>query len=297
MAVTFDEARAAVKAAWPDYRTAAYGYETPADWLLLLLPETAGGRVPAVAKDTGTVRWINENSDDYSQQSPVGVFPGRETVPLTAATQPASGHSGAMIALIPAPEDAQALAVDGGEPADQLHCTLLFLGEADMYTEQERAGIVDMCRQIAAVTDPVEAEAFAVAMFNPTGPDPCVVYGLSGAELAGLYEAVAADVEPGVDQHQPYVPHVTAIYSADPNLVGTLVDRCGVVMFDRLRVAFGDHITDLPLGEPEVDDVAEPVVAASPRIPWLGCPRCFAAVHEGPCQPSGFTITPTTGRG
>lgn len=299
MSVTFDEARAAVKAGWPDYRVAAYGYETGKDWLLLLLPETAGGRVPAVSKDTGAVRWINENSDDYSQQSPVGEFPGREALPLTAASSPASGQTGAMIALIPAAEDAAALAVDGGEPVDQLHCTLLFLGEADLYNDQERAAIVDMCRQIAAVSDPVEAEAFAVAMFNPGGDDPCVVYGLSGAELAGLYEAVAADVDPGVDQHQPYVPHVTAIYTADANLVGQLRDRCGPVMFDRLRVAFGDQTVDLPLGEPEEED--EPMVAAV-RVPWTGCPRCFEPAHDGPCHSGrpGVALglrSPSTGRG
>ena len=298
MPVTFDEARAVVKAGWPDYRIATYGYETPADWLLLLLPETAGGRIPAVAKATGAIRWINENSDDYSQQQPVGEFPGRETMPLTAASTPASGQSGAMIALIPAAEDAAALAVDGGEPVDQLHCTLLFLGEADMYNDQERAAIVDMCRQIAAVSEPVEAETFAVSMFNPTGDDPCVVYGLSGAELANLYDAVSADVDPGVEQHQPYVPHVTAVYTADANLVGQLRDRCGVVMFDRLRVAFGTEVVDIPLGEPD-PEAAESVVAAGEplvRIPWSGCPRCFDDAHDGPCLPAGFTITPT-GRG
>ncbi len=39
-------------------------------------------------------------------------------------------HTGAMVALIPTPEDAARLAVGGGEPAEQLHVTLAYLGEA-----------------------------------------------------------------------------------------------------------------------------------------------------------------------
>jgi hypothetical protein len=75
MMLTFDEARRSVAASWPDYRVAPYGYETPTEWLLILLPETAGGRIPVVSKANGTIRWINENSDAYTQRHPVGKFP------------------------------------------------------------------------------------------------------------------------------------------------------------------------------------------------------------------------------
>jgi len=75
--VTFDEARQTVAAGWPDYRIAPYGFETGKDWLLILLPETAGGRIPAVSKATGAVTWINENSDRYRPDRPVGVWPER----------------------------------------------------------------------------------------------------------------------------------------------------------------------------------------------------------------------------
>jgi 2'-5' RNA ligase superfamily protein len=235
-----------------------------------------------------------------------------ETVPLTAAAPPSSGApcSGAMIALVPTVDDLEGLALPGGEPADQLHCTMLFLGEADMWSPAERAGIVDVCRKIAAVSDVVEAEAFAVSMFNPHSDEPCVVFNLSGSELADLYDAVAAEVEPGVDQHQPWTPHLTVGYytqvvdghflfgEGGANSSAALADllgRCGPVVFDRLRVAFGDEVTDIPLGEPPQPDAAD-VVTAAVRIPWSGCPRCFAAVHEGPCSPEGLR-SPSTGRG
>lgn len=73
--MTFEQARAKVASQWPDYKIAPYGYETATDWLLILLPETTGGRIPAVAKASGTIRWINENSAEYSQRHPVGEFP------------------------------------------------------------------------------------------------------------------------------------------------------------------------------------------------------------------------------
>lgn len=208
-------------------------------------------------------------------------------VPLTAAALPASGaapQTGAMIALVPTPDDLEGLALPGGEPADQLHCTLLFLGEADMWSPEERAGIVDVCRQLAAVSDEVEAEAFAVSLFNPAGDEPCVVLGLSGSELADVYDAVAADVNPGVDQHQPWVPHITLAYTHDLRRLAECLAGIGPVVFDRLRVAFGDEITDLRLGQPEPDS-QPPAVTAAIRVAWSGCPRCFADVHDGPCQP------------
>lgn len=64
-----------VQDAWPDYEIAPYGYETDADYLLLLMPERAGGRIPAVSKATGHIRWINENDDAYSQDQLVGDVP------------------------------------------------------------------------------------------------------------------------------------------------------------------------------------------------------------------------------
>lgn len=218
-------------------------------------------------------------------------FPTYAFIPaLTAAAAPASGatYSGAMVALIPAAADAADLAIPDGEPADQLHCTLLYLGEAADLDEQTRADIVDQCRAVAAGWDGmIEADGFSVAVFNPHGDDPCVVLGLSGADLAGLHDQVAEMVDVAGEQHQPWIPHITLAYTDDAGLVAEVTDRCGVVAFDRLRVGFaGDHV-DIPLGEalpeppPEEPPVEEPVVAA--RAVWTGCPYCFRDAHDGPC--------------
>lgn len=73
--VTFEQARRVVSLGWPDYEVATFGYETEADWILTLLPETMGGRSPFVSKKTGNVRWINSYGAEYDQSQPVGVRP------------------------------------------------------------------------------------------------------------------------------------------------------------------------------------------------------------------------------
>lgn len=70
--IDFEEARRIVKSAWPDYDIAKSGYQSDADWFVLLSPLTAGGRIAAVSKSTGAIRWINENANEYIQDQPVG---------------------------------------------------------------------------------------------------------------------------------------------------------------------------------------------------------------------------------
>ena len=168
--------------------------------------------------------------------------------------QAAEVRTGAMVVLIPAdPED---LAVEGGEPAGELHTTLLYLGKAADIPAEARADIVERLTELAALApDHVHGDAFAVSMFNPTGEEPCVVLGLSGGDLAELHAVVVDVVYAAVDeafeipdQHEPWIPHITLAYTDDPTRLGELVDRTGEVMFDRIRVAFAGENIDIPLG-------------------------------------------------
>ena len=220
------------------------------------------------------LQWIPRDGAVF----PTYAFPaGVLTAALTAAAVPVSGsYTGAMVALIPADDDAT---------------DLLFLGDAVDLDDQTRADIVDQCRAVAAGWDPVEADGFAISMFNPHGDDPCVVLGLSGTDLAAFYDEVSEVVDASAEQHRPWIPHVTLAYTDDVGLVPELTDRCGVVVFDRLRVAYGGEHIDIPLGESpdlEVEDDAPgappvPVMAAA-RTVWTGCPYCFRDAHEGSCS-------------
>lgn len=201
--------------------------------------------------------------------------PGCEDMPMPVE------QTGAMVALRMTEEDAARLAVEGGEPVDQLHLTLVYLGEAADINAASRQAIIDALTALAAEWHSaaggdlnLAGDGFSINAFNPAtdGKDPCIVMGVSGEQVAAAHQQVS-DVVKAVfgfpPQHQPFVPHVTLAYTDDLSLVEQLADRTGPISFDRLRVAFAGANHDIPLGggqaEPDQQppDVAEPVTAAA----------------------------------
>ena len=178
---------------------------------------------------------------------------------LTAAAD-GSHTSGAMIALMPTPEDAERLAIEGGEAADQLHLRLYYLGKGADFDEASRAAIVDSVRSLAEGMPPITSKLFGAAHWNGNGNEPSWVWSVGDdpehgqsleaahgmAEEALLMAPMDVELPP---PHTPWVAHVCAAYSDELDLVIALEERLGPVTFDRVRVAFaGDH-TDIPLGE------------------------------------------------
>jgi 2'-5' RNA ligase len=157
-----------------------------------------------------------------------------------------------MVALVPSEEDIARLAVAGGESPDELHVTLSYLGDAADLSDEARDDIADAVEALAEQLGALEVDGFAISMFNPTGPEPCIVLGLSGPGLDEAHDAVTAAVaDADMDlpaQHAPWIPHITLVYTDDPAKVAELVDRAGPVRLDRLRLAFAGEVTDYPLG-------------------------------------------------
>jgi 2'-5' RNA ligase len=193
---------------------------------------------------------------------------------LTAAAD--SHTQGGMIALIPSAEDAARLAVAGGEAPEELHLTLLFLGDdGGAWTEAERDDLEQTIR--LTVEDrgvgPVHAKAFGAAHWNAGGDSPCWVWSIGDAEPGGIgrsetlqqvrglvIEALTQSRTPDVPpQHTPWAAHVTAAYSGDPALLPELEQRLGPITFDRIRLAFGDDDRDIPL-------MSGPVTASAGRL-------------------------------
>lgn len=194
---------------------------------------------------------------------------GKAARPQRAAAAP----TGAMVALVPTEADAARLAVDGGEPAGELHTTLAYLGKAADIPDDVRAQIVDAIRSAVGEVFrpeydlPVDADAFAVSVFNPAGDEPCIVLVLSGKELASIRADVIDTLREvaGLDlpkQHDTFVPHITLLYTGDATQVAELTDRTGPVTFDRIRIAFAGEVVDIPLA----DAPAPVALPAEPRI-------------------------------
>ena len=98
---------------------------------------------------------------------------------LTAAAD-GSHMQGAMIALMLTPEDAERLAIEGGEAAEQLHLTLYYLGKGADFDEEQRTALTDAIRQSLAddVVAPMRGRVFGANHWNGNGDEPCWVYGV-----------------------------------------------------------------------------------------------------------------------
>lgn len=189
---------------------------------------------------------------------------------LAAAGDGASGDhdSDGMIALLPSAEDASRLAVDGGEPADELHVTLAYFPDAD--DMDDPADIADRLQQM--FPGGVQGDVNGHAVFNPDHPDktPCAVYLMQAPGLADAHTELAPD---GGD-YDSYVPHMTAQY--DPT--GPLSET-GSVTFDRARIAKRGHQIDVPLADSSVT-AAAPAVPQAPTAP-AGDGRRRVRTEEG----------------
>jgi len=153
--------------------------------------------------------------------------------------------TGGMVALFPRVADAQKLVVPGGEPLEELHCTVVYLGQD--VRNQDPTELIDYLHYVSSNYGPIEAKIFSSGVFNSTGPDPCIVYLLGGSpDITPLYRDLRGYVEqryPGAaEQHDPYIPHITAAYGA-----GAGIDYEGPVLFDRIGLRWPGADQDFPL--------------------------------------------------
>lgn len=163
-----------------------------------------------------------------------------------------------MIALIPSEQDAARLAMAGGEPEEELHVTLCYLGKAADWDMQARLVLAAAVATDIPWMGPVEGDAFALSYFNAGTEDKetALVYGIGGDDVAVAHQFAEVATEGFREkiptQHRPWVAHVTAAYTDDLDAHRGLVGNLGRMTFDRVRVAFGDQIYDIPLGAVEV---------------------------------------------
>lgn len=174
-----------------------------------------------------------------------------------------------MIALIPTAEDAARLALDGGEDEEQLHCTLVFLGDITEWSETETADLVERVGDSFAGLGPVQAKLFGVNQWNPTSDSPAWVWatgdqpesdGSCLPDMRAMADVAVWDAglqERIPEQHSPWVAHVTGAYADDQWPRDLMVERCGPVTFDRVRVAIGGMHYDIPLTGPEEEPMEE----------------------------------------
>lgn len=158
-----------------------------------------------------------------------------------------SKSTGGMVALWPRTDYAEQLHVPGGEPVQDLHVTLCFLGE-DVSHLGDPGGVSRAIANIADSFSVINARIMGHATFNPDGgedgeKDPCAVYLVSDSdELPEIHKEVLDVCQAQLNiptQHAPWIPHLTAGYGLDANQLAYV----GPVVFDRLGLSFAgtDH--------------------------------------------------------
>lgn len=160
--------------------------------------------------------------------------------------------TGAMIALVPSEADLDRLTLPGGEPREQLHLTLLYLGNAVDTDPATQDATTFAVGEVVTLQPVVGATGFGAALWNPLGDDPAVVLNVGGEVLESVRETILDTVGTvwSVDvpeQHCPWVPHVCLAYTSDESVVGDALARVGPITFDRVRVAWAGRTTDFPL--------------------------------------------------
>jgi hypothetical protein len=226
---------------------------------------------------------LGDRHDQRTHGTPAGY--GADGTPVAAASSE-TPQTGAMIALVPTDADLDRLALAAGEPRDELHLTLFYLGKAADHPPETQSGLVNAIesmiqnRYITVFT----TRAFGADLWNPTSDDPAWVLGVGdlpsdervgeGYALVEVRESVReAWLDGGIDlqvppQHTPWAPHVCLAYSNDPALLSELVARLGPVTFDRVRIAFANEVVNVPLAIADatlpLSDETTAVVSISP---------------------------------
>lgn len=196
-------------------------------------------------------------------------------------------YTGGMLALVP--DNTGALAVEGGDPPEQLHLTLLYLGDdVSSWPPEQAAQLRELVTASAPALDAVDARVIGHAVLNPDGGadgdnEPCAVYLVGDAPgldplrtWANWVTSTHDDYPTPPEQHDPVLYHVTAGY-------GIPADRLkftGPLRFSTMRLALGGDVLDVPLGDQEAPVITETKSELTFTPPSAICE--VAAILPGP---------------
>jgi 2'-5' RNA ligase len=155
-------------------------------------------------------------------------------------------RTGVMVAFFPTAEQARELALADGEPEDELHLTLAFLGEvgAELQPDQEQT-VIDAVTAWAAAQTPIAARTNGLGLFRT--PDPVTYANVDAPQLPAARQALVEALDrAGVAplQNHGYTPHMTLDYADRRDIEVPEI----AMTFDAVTVAFAGHRTTIPLG-------------------------------------------------
>ncbi|WP_116996380.1 2'-5' RNA ligase family protein [Desertimonas flava] len=145
-----------------------------------------------------------------------------------------------IVALLPS--DPDALAVDGGDPADQLHVTIAYLGDTDDGVEVDYQLLGDVVDDVAASYGQISAEVSGVGTLGDQG---AVVAFLQSETLERFHDDIGSAIDAaGIampDQFPSFIAHLTLGYPDDPApFIASVLSLAGTdITFDRVGLIEG----------------------------------------------------------
>lgn len=160
------------------------------------------------------------------------------------------GHTGAMVGLWLSPAAAAALALPDGEPADRLHLTLCYCGDAADLSAAACDALPAVVSAVAAAFPPLVGRVGGWGLFPAEDASDATDVLYAAVDVPGLSavrEAVAsalADAGVPVAGNHGFTPHVTLAYRdpADDTALPS-VARGVPLLFDAVTLALGDTRT------------------------------------------------------
>lgn len=146
----------------------------------------------------------------------------------------AEEHRGIMVCLYPPKDVAEKFSVDGGEPAENMHITLGYLGKMDELPEDAYEKAIKACEEVAAEQESLSGEIGGIGRWA-AGDEDCVYASVdlpgSNEFRAKLCEALEAAGVPARTNHG-WSAHMTIQY-LEPDL------EVKMKHVDPVKVSFG----------------------------------------------------------
>lgn len=162
---------------------------------------------------------------------------------------------GAIVCLVPPASLARDLALPDGEAAEDLHVTLVHLGDAEALDESARLLILTATEHFGMRLGPVIGTFNGVARFSaPDGTDAAVLT-LDAPGLGAIRERIAGALDTlgfAVSAEHGFLPHLTRAYVArgEPLPGGDAIEPVAVT-FDTIALWLGGERVAFPLSAPK----------------------------------------------
>jgi 2'-5' RNA ligase len=129
-----------------------------------------------------------------------------------------------MVAFFVPADVARELAIEGGEPVEELHITLAYTGKAADLTEQQVTDMHRVVAEWAAANPPLDAKTSGIGIFQNDDDVDGTDVTYASVDAPGLpstrEDLIARLLEAGVpvDQTHGYTPHITLLYRTTDEL-------------------------------------------------------------------------------